>query len=63
MLNDFWALSAFRSFGMNGPLPITLQDILAYRQLFGDSGDAELFAHCILAADSVYLQQAYKRDG
>jgi len=59
-LESFFFLSGFRSYGMAGPLPISLPDISEYARLIGYtlSEDILFFIEVMNSCDHVYLSKA-----
>lgn len=63
LYGGFNALSSSRSYGMGGPLAVTIEAIYAYCQMFeiSDLDDRVAFLHAVQRLDSVYLAEVAKR--
>lgn len=58
----FLSLNRSRSYGMNGPNPLSLTDISAYWHWFKPDDDTEMFLYLIQAVDSVYFKAMMQKN-
>lgn len=61
LLEAFTALSRARSYGMNGPNPISWQDLFAWSRMMRQPVEPR-HVEIIMALDEVWLTHAYSRE-